>query len=288
MIEKETSIDLSKFSTIKIGGIGKEIYFPKNPEEISYLIKKSLDENRKLIPIGIGSNLIFKDGILNHLFVSTKNLKKIQIEEKGEYVYITAEAGVSFKQIVELVKKYNLEGFENLSGIPASVGGAVAMNAGAFGTEIFDILKEIHWINSEGRLIISKKGEIKHSYRYTQFQKEGFVYKVTIVLKKSEKDIKQIIKNHLLERNKKQPLNLPTSGSTYKNPEKAPAGYLLEKAGFKGKRIGDIGFSQKHANFLVNYGDATYSQLIKLLRSAENTVKTLFDVQLEREVKIVE
>ncbi len=288
MIEKETSVDLSRFSTIKIGGTGKEIYFPKNPEEISYLIKKSFDENRKLVPIGIGSNLIFKDGILNHLFVSTKNLKKIQIEEKGKYVYITAEAGVSFKQIVELVKKYNLEGFENLSGIPASVGGAVAMNAGAFGTEIFDILKEVHWINSEGRLVISKKEEIKHSYRYTQFQKEGFVYRATIILKKSEKDIKQIIKNHLLERNKKQPLNLPTSGSTYKNPNEAPAGYLLEKAGFKGKKIGDIGFSQKHANFLVNYGNATYSQLIKLLQNAENTVKTLFNVQLEREVKIVE
>ncbi len=288
MVEKETNVDLSKFSTIKIGGKAKEIFFPKNHQDVSYLIKKAQDENRKIIPIGVGSNLIFKDGLLDHIFISTKNLKKIEISQKKDTFILTLEAGVSFKQIVEIVKKYNLEGFENLSGIPASFGGAVAMNAGAFGTEIFDILESVVWIDKDGKVICSKKEEIKHSYRYTQFQEEGFILKGSIVLKKSKKDIKQIIKEHLLERNKKQPLNLPTSGSTYKNPEEAPAGYLLEKAGFKGKRIGDIGFSEKHANFLVNYGNANYSQLIKLLQTAENTVKTLFNIQLEREIKIVE
>jgi UDP-N-acetylmuramate dehydrogenase len=288
MVERETNVDLSKFSTIKIGGKAKEIFFPKNHQEVLYLIKKAQDEDRKIIPIGVGSNLIFKDGLLDHIFVSTKNLKKIEIFQEKDNFILTLEAGVSFKQIVEIVKKYNLEGFENLSGIPASFGGAVAMNAGAFGTEIFDILENVVWIDEDGKVIYSKKEEIKYSYRYTQFQKGGFILKGSIVLKRSKKNIKQVIKEHLLERNKKQPLNLPTSGSTYKNPKEAPAGYLLEKAGFKGKRIGDIGFSEKHANFLVNYGNASYSQLIKLLQTAENTVKTLFDIHLEREIKIVE
>ncbi len=284
----ERDIDLSKLSTIKIGGKAKEFFFPENIEDIKYLIKKSLDEDRKLVPVGVGSNIIFKDGTLEHIFVSTKYLKRFSFEEKGREIILFVEAGVSFKQIVEFVKKYNLEGFENLSGIPASVGGAVVMNAGAFGSEIFDILEEVVWVNKNGDIIHSKKNEIKYGYRYTQFQKEGFVFSTKIRLKKSEKDIKEIIKKHLLERNKKQPLNLPTSGSTYKNPKEAPAGYLLEKAGFKGKRIGDVGFSEKHANFLVNYGRGTYSQLINLLQIAENSIKTLFDITLKREIHIVE
>ncbi len=288
MIDFEEYVDLSKFSTIRIGGKAKRVYFPKNIEEVQYLIKKSLDEDKLYIPIGVGSNLIFKDGVLDYIFISTKNLKGFSFEEKGEYIKLFLEAGVSFKTVVEFVKKYNLKGFENLSGIPASVGGAVAMNAGAFGTEIFDILEEVTWIDNRGNILKSKKEEIKHSYRYTSFQKEGFVYSATIVLKKSDKDISKIIKKHLIERNKKQPLDLPTTGSTYKNPKEAPAGYILEKAGFKGKKVGDIGFSEKHANFLVNYGNGTFSQLINLLQNAENTVKTLFGINLEREVKIVQ
>ncbi|HIQ24585.1 MAG TPA: UDP-N-acetylmuramate dehydrogenase [Persephonella sp.] len=282
------NIKLSNFSTIKIGGVAKKVYFPENLEDIVYLIKLSQDTNKKLIPIGIGSNLIFKDGFLDYIFVSTKCLKDLNLRQSGEYIYINVQAGVSFKTLVNIVKKYNLEGFENLSGIPASIGGAVAMNAGAYGSEIFDIVEEVYWINNKAELIVSKKEDIKYSYRYSQFQEEGFVYKVILKLKKSNKDISKIIKNHLIERNKKQPLNLPTTGSTYKNPEGNFAGYLLEKIGFKGKKIGDIGFSEKHANFLVNYKDAKFKDLKKLLEIAEKKVKKEFNINLEREVKIIE
>ncbi len=288
MVDYEEYVDLSKFSTIKIGGKAKRVYFPKNKEEVSYLIKKSKDEDKKLIPIGVGSNIIFKDGLLDYIFVSTKYLKKFSFREEKNSVTLTLEAGVSFKSIVEFVKKHNLEGFENLSGIPASVGGAVVMNAGAFGSEIFDIIEEVYWLDIDGNFISSKKEEISHRYRYTQFQNEGFVFSAVIKLKKSKKNISRIIKKHLLERNKKQPLDLPTTGSTYKNPEQAPAGYLLEKAGFKGKKVGNIGFSKKHANFLVNYGNGTFNQLTKLLTDAENTIKNLYGITLEREIRIVE
>ena len=284
----EENINLANFSTLKVGGKAKRLFFPENIEDIKYIINLSQDTEKKLIPIGIGSNLIFKDGELDYIFVSTKFLKNLHITENNDYFYIEAEAGVSFKTLVNLVKRYNLEGFESLSGIPASIGGAVAMNAGAYGSEIFDIIEEVYWINKEGKLIVSKKNEIKYSYRYTQFQEEGFVYKAILKLKKSNKNIPQIIKKHLLDRNKKQPLDLPTTGSTYKNPEGTYAGYLLEKAGFKGKRVGDIGFSQKHANFLVNYGNGKYKDLKKLLELAEEKVKEEFKINLEREVKIIE
>ncbi len=287
MVEFEQNINLEKFCTIKIGGKAKRVYFPKSFEDIVYLLKKSQDENKRFIPVGIGSNIVFRDGVLDEIFVSTSKLKKLIISNDNKNFYINAEAGVSFKHIVNIVKKYNLEGFENLSGIPASIGGAVVMNAGAFGSEIFDILEEVLWIDKGGNLIRSKKEEINYGYRHTQFQNGGFVLGAKLKLKLSEKNIADIIKKHLLERNKKQPLNLPTAGSTFKNPKSYKAGYLLEKVGLKGYRIGNVAFSEKHANFTVNLGNATFKELIKLWEEAEKRVLKEFGIQLSREVQIL-
>lgn len=285
-IENIKNFSLKDFCTIKIGGTGKVVYFPKNEEEVKILINEYGIEN--IFPLGIGSNLIFSDGFVNKIFIHTKNLKAYEVIKEDEDFYLILQAGVSFKTINNIVKKYNLEGFENLSGIPATVGGAVAMNAGAYGSEIFDIVEAVWWIDKNGNTIYSEKKDISYSYRYSQFLKGGFVYKVKLKLKKSDKNISSIIKQHLLDRNKKQPLDLPTAGSTYKNPKGSYAGKLLEEAGLKGYRIGGIGFSQKHANFLVNYGDAKYQDLIKLLDFAEKKVEEKFGINLEREVKIVE
>lgn len=283
-----TDVDLKNFSTLRIGGRAKKVFFPKDEKEVLEVLKKAKDEDRKIIPLGKGSNIIFKDGILEDVFVSTKLLKKLEITKKGDEFLIYADAGVSFKQIVELVKKLNLEGFENLSGIPASVGGAITMNAGAFGSEIFDIVEEVRFIDENLQVKTLKKEEISYSYRKTQFQQEGFVLAAKLRLKKSDKDIKALIKEHLLKRNKTQPLDLPTTGSTYKNPPNNYAGKLLELAGFKGKKIGDVGFSSKHANFLVNYGNGTFKDLKNLLENAEDCVYRQFGIKLEREVVIVE
>ncbi|MEZ0323297.1 MAG: UDP-N-acetylmuramate dehydrogenase [Hydrogenothermaceae bacterium] len=287
-IEKLEDVSLKDFCTIRIGGYAKHIFFPKNEEEVAVLYKEALYQGKKVVPLGLGSNVIFSDDILTYFFIHSKNLKNMYIKQIGNDFYLDMEAGVSFKQIVEVVKKYNLEGFENLSGIPATIGGAVCMNAGAYGSEIMDIVERVYWISEEGDSIEYSKEDISYSYRYTQFQEGGFVYRVIIKLKKSDKDIKSLIKQHLLDRNKKQPLNLPTSGSTYKNPLPYYAGQLLEKHGFKGKRVGDVGFSQKHANFLVNYGNGKFEDLIKLLEEAEKVIFEKEGIELEREVKIVE
>ncbi|WP_029521408.1 UDP-N-acetylmuramate dehydrogenase [Persephonella sp. IF05-L8] len=287
-IEFEENVDLSKFCTIKIGGSAKKIYFPKNKQEIIDLIKLSTDTGKPFFPIGIGSNTVFSDGILEHIFVSTKNLKKYEIIEKEGLFYIKAQAGVSFKTINSIIKKYNLEGFENLSGIPATIGGAVVMNAGAFGSEIADIIHEVIWIDKGGNIHKLKREEIDFKYRHSPFQKNGFVFEATIKLKPSDKNIAQIIKKHLEERNKKQPLNLPTSGSTFKNPPNYAAGYLLEKAGLKGYRIGNVAFSDKHANFLVNFGGGKFKELKELIQTAERRIGELYKIKLEREIEIVE
>jgi UDP-N-acetylmuramate dehydrogenase len=287
MVEFIENANLEKFCTIKIGGKARKVYLPKNIEDIAYLIKLSQDKDKRLIPIGIGSNVVFRDGILEDIFVSTSKLKDLKIYNENGHFYIEAKAGVSFKTIVNLVKKYNLEGFENLSGIPATVGGATTMNAGAFGTEIFDIIEEVHWIDNEGNLNISPKDEIEYSYRKTQFQRNGFVYKTKIKLKKSDKNIAQIIKEHLLERNRKQPLDLPTCGSTFKNPPNNYAGKLIESVGLKGYKINDVGFSPKHANFSVNYGNGKFKDFQKLIDTAKEKVFKEFGIQLQEEVQII-
>lgn len=288
MIEKEENISLKNFNTIKIGGIAKNIFFPKNKEDVSYIIKKARDKGKQIFPLGLGSNVIFSDGVLEHFFISSRNLKDYSIKQIKDEFYIDMLAGVSFKTIVQIVKRYNLEGFENLSGIPATIGGAVCMNAGAYGSQIMDIVEKVYWIDEDGEMVEFYNKDIIYSYRYSQFQEKGFIYRVVIKLRESKSNIDNIIKNHLIERNKKQPLDLPTSGSTYKNPFPYYAGKLLEDAGFKGKRIGDIGFSEKHANFLVNYGNATFKDLIKLLEDAEYSVYKETGIKLDREVRIVE
>ncbi|NPA52907.1 MAG: UDP-N-acetylmuramate dehydrogenase [Aquificae bacterium] len=287
-IDTLENVNLEKLCTIKIGGIGKHIFFPKTEEEFKIIQSQSLDKDKKLILLGIGSNTIFKDGKLDYFFISTRKFKYIKYWEKGDYFYIHTSAGVSFKEITSIVKEKNLEGFENLAGIPATIGGAISMNAGAFNTEIFDIVEKVYWLNRHNEIIESKKEDILYGYRYTQFQQEGIVLSAILKLKKTNKPISKIIKQIIINRNKKQPVNIHTCGSTYKNPKQYPAGFLLEQSGLKGYKIKEIAFSNKHANFLVNLGKATYSDLIKLLEYAENLVNSNFGIKLQREVKIVE
>ncbi|NPA57679.1 MAG: UDP-N-acetylmuramate dehydrogenase, partial [Aquificae bacterium] len=168
-------------------------------------------------------------------------------------------------------------------------GGATVMNAGAYGSEFSQIINRVYWIDGNGETAVLSREEIPFGYRYSPFQeKEGFVYGVELRLKKTDRNVRAVIKKHLQERGRKQPLDLPTSGSTFKNPPQKPAGYLLEKAGMKGYRIGNVAFSQKHANFLVNLGGGSFKELKKLIETAEKRVGELYSIKLEKEIKIVE
>jgi len=288
LIKFEENVKLSNLNTIKIGGIAKKVYIPKTAEDIKILLDLSKQKDKLFFPVGIGSNTVFSDGILDHIFVLTRELNRFNLYEKEGKFYLEAEAGVSFKTIIRLVQKFNLKGFEWLSGIPATVGGAVVMNAGAFGTEVSDIIYEVHWLNPDGEYIILKRDEIDFSYRKSPFQNNGFVFKVIFQLEKSNTDIRRIIKNHLLERNKKQPLDYPTAGSTFKNPQKFSAGYLLEKVGLKGFKVGNVAFSEKHANFVINLGGGKYKELKKLIEIAEKKVASIYHINLEKEIQVVE
>lgn len=278
---KKYNVDLREYSTIKIGGIGSTMFFPENQEEFLDIYKKHIKDNVYIL--GKGSNTIFGD--YKGIIVNTKYFSTIDIKEKNNTFYIKASAGIPLKEIIKLSVENNLEGIYRLSGFPASVGGATCMNAGAYGVEIFDFIKGV-WYIEDGEIRYKKKEEIDYSYRHSEFDGKIVLY-TEFVLKKSTENVRALVQEINQKRYANQPLNILTSGSTFKNPKDAYAGKLLEEVGLKGYRIKDIGFSDKHANFLINYQNASFEDVKHILEYAKEKVYKAFNIILEEEIKLI-
>jgi len=273
--------DLKDFTTIKIGGVGSYMFFPENEKEFLDIYKKY--KNEKLYILGKGSNTIFGD--FNGVLINTKYFYDVKIQETKEGILVKASAGVPLKDLIKLSIENNVEEFYKLIGFPASIGGAIAMNAGAYGVEIFDFIKGV-WFIDEEEIIYKPKEEIFYTYRKTEFENKPVLYG-EFLFRKSHQDIKPLAQTINQKRIEAQPLNMPTSGSTFKNPKGNFAGKLLEAVGLKGYRIKDIGFSQKHANFLINYQNASFQNAIDILSIAKERVYKAFNIILEEEVKLI-
>jgi|ECHnycMinimDraft_1075156.scaffolds.fasta_scaffold05754_2 UDP-N-acetylmuramate dehydrogenase (EC 1.1.1.158) len=273
--------DLKDFTTIKIGGVGSYMFFPENEKEFLDIYKKY--KNDKLYILGKGSNTIFGD--FNGVLINTKYFYDVKIQETKEGILVKASAGVPLKDLIKLSIENNVEEFYKLIGFPASIGGAIAMNAGAYGVEIFDFIKGV-WFIDEEEIIYKPKEEIFYTYRKTEFENKPVLYG-EFLFRKSHQDIKPLAQTINQKRIEAQPLNMPTSGSTFKNPKGNFAGKLLEAVGLKGYRIKDIGFSQKHANFLINYQNASFQNAIDILSIAKERVYKAFNIILEEEVKLI-
>jgi len=273
--------DLKDFTTIKIGGVGSYMFFPENEKEFLDIYKKY--KNDKLYILGKGSNTIFGD--FNGVLINTKYFYDVKIQEAKEGILVKASAGVPLKDLIKLSIENNVEEFYKLIGFPASIGGAIAMNAGAYGVEIFDFIKGV-WFIDEEEIIYKPKEEIFYTYRKTEFENKPVLYG-EFLFRKSHQDIKPLAQTINQKRIEAQPLNMPTSGSTFKNPKGNFAGKLLEAVGLKGYRIKDIGFSQKHANFLINYQNASFQNVIDILSIAKERVYKAFNIILEEEIKLI-
>jgi UDP-N-acetylmuramate dehydrogenase len=273
--------DLKDFTTIKIGGVGSYMFFPENEKEFLDIYKKY--KNDKLYILGKGSNTIFGD--FNGVLINTKYFYDVKIQETKEGILVKASAGVPLKDLIKISIENNVEEFYKLIGFPASIGGAIAMNAGAYGVEIFDFIKGVWFIDDE-EIIYKPKEEIFYTYRKTEFENKPVLYG-EFLFRKSHQDIKPLAQTINQKRIEAQPLNMPTSGSTFKNPKGNFAGKLLEAVGLKGYRIKDIGFSQKHANFLINYQNASFQNAIDILSIAKERVYKAFNIILEEEVKLI-
>jgi len=284
MIEKNVS--LKEYTTIKVGGIAKYFAKPRNVENLKECIKISKEEGLSLFVLGKGANTIFGD--FDGMVVYTKHLEGIQIKERDKGFYVKVQCGVPTSLLVKLALSENLEGVYKLAGFPASVGGAIAMNAGAFGYEIKNDLLSVEFLDWDGKVHVADVKDLAFSYRSSPFPDLGIVLSAEFFFKVAQNPIREEYERIRHKRVKTQPVNMPTSGSTFKNPDGYYAGKLLEMVQMKGYRINGIAFSDIHANFLVNLGDAKFQDVKSIIQEAKRRVYERFGIELEKEVKIVE
>ncbi|MBC7958888.1 MAG: UDP-N-acetylmuramate dehydrogenase [Vallitaleaceae bacterium] len=276
-----------KFHTsFKIGGPADFFVVPKTVESLKAVIKACTQESIPYFVIGNGSNLLVTDsGFRGVILQISKNLSKIQIE--GELVY--AEAGVLLSKLSKAIFDHSLEGFEFASGIPGTLGGAIYMNAGAYGGEMKDVLESVEVVNQQGELLVLSKEALELGYRTSILQKNQYIaVSGTLRLKKgNQEQIKSITQELNHRRKDKQPLDLPSAGSTFKRPEGYFAGKLIMDAGLRGFSIGDAQVSEKHCGFVVNKGNATCSEVQQLIEHVRKVVLEKYAVELEPEVRIL-
>ena len=276
---------LKKHTTYGIGGSADLMIFPKSKQDLIKVIEIINENKIQLTILGSGSNVLVSDNGIRGAVISLKNsLKQIEVDDNILY----AECGTMLGKIVKHAVKNNLIGLENLNGVPGTLGGALIMNAGAWGGEISENLIHVEVINSKSEIQKIQKKDLNFSYRHSSFNKDDILLSAKFNLKKADKDI---IKENFIEaqsgRKKSQPLNKRSAGSLFKNPKNNSAGKLLDEAGLKGFSIGDAKISEKHANFFINDGDATSKDMLMLIKKAHKEVKDKFNVNLSLEVKLM-
>ena len=276
---------LKKHTTYGIGGPADLMIFPKNKQDLIKIIKIINENKIQLTILGSGSNVLVSDDGIRGVVISLKNSLK-QIEVADNILY--AECGTMLGKIVKYAVKNDLIGLENLNGVPGTLGGALIMNAGAWGGEISENLVHVELINSKSEVKKIQKKDLNFSYRQSSFDKDDILLSAKFNLKKADKNI--IKENFMVAqsgRKKSQPLNKRSAGSLFKNPKNISAGKLLDDAGLKGFSIGDAKISEKHANFFINDGNASSSDMLMLIKKAHQKVKDRFNVNLSLEVKLL-
>ncbi|MDK4521657.1 UDP-N-acetylmuramate dehydrogenase [Fusobacterium necrophorum] len=270
---------MKEYSNMKIGGKAKRLIIVDSREEM----KEVYQEYDSLILLGNGTNVLFGDGYLDYNFVSTENLNKIEALGNGR---VLVEAGVDLDALLCFMEKENLSGIEKMAGIPGSIGGLTYMNGGAFGTEIFDFIDEIE-VLMEGNILrrIPKK-DLNIRYRNTEIQEKKWIVLSVIFQFYSGFD-KKTVEEIKKSREEKHPLDKPSLGSTFKNPKGDFAARLISEAGLKGRKIGGAQIAEKHPNFVLNLGGASFQDILDILNLVKTTVKEAFGVQLEEEIIII-
>jgi len=276
---------LKNHTTYKIGGPADLMIFPESKEELIRVIKIINENNAKLTILGGGSNILVSDNGIRGVVVSLKKtLKEVKLNENILY----AECGAMLGKIVRLAVKNNLIGLENLNGVPGTLGGALIMNAGAWGGEISENLISVELINSKNQLKKIPKENINFSYRNSSFDRNDILLSAEFDLKKAKKDlIKENFSKAQIGRTSSQPLDKRSAGSLFKNPKNNSAGKLIDDAGLKGLSIGGAKISEKHANFFINDGNASSKDMLKIIKKAHREVKKQFNIDLSLEVKLL-
>jgi len=283
-IEKE--VFLSKYTTYKVGGLCSCIIYPKDVDKLVKLIKLIKKYNLKYKVIGNGSNLIFSDKKYDGVIIKLNALDEIKIVGNK----ITVGAGYSLIKLANMATKASLTGLEFAAGIPGTVGGAIFMNAGAYKSDMGYVVKDVKVLTPENEIINLTNREMDFHYRTSFLQKhpEYICLEVVLRLKKGKKsEIEALIKDRRKRRLESQPLEFPSAGSVFRNPEGDAAGRIIESLGLKGLTKGGAQVSPKHANFIVNIGGASANDIRELITYVKNTVKDNYDIDLKVEQEFV-
>lgn len=276
---------MSRHTSFKVGGPADIFITPKTKVEVQELIKYFKEKNLPYIVIGNGSNLLVRDGGLRGAVICLTELNKAYVE--GNKLH--AECGVLLSTASNEALKNSLKGFEFASGIPGTVGGAVTMNAGAYGPEIKDVIESAEVMDIEGNIFSLNLEELDLSYRNSIVQKNNYI--VLDAVFKLENGNYTDIKNRMDELNKrrrdKQPLSYPSAGSTFKRPEGYFAAKLIEDCGLKGMKIGGAMVSELHSGFIINYDNSTAADILNLIKEVQRIVMEKYNVRMETEVKII-
>ncbi|KQC09443.1 MAG: hypothetical protein APR62_02425 [Smithella sp. SDB] len=280
---------MSQHTSLAVGGNADALVFIKNEDQLVEVIKKLKEKEINFLPVGNLTNIIVRDGGYRGAILLMTGMKKIGYEYTPEAGYlISAQAGASLVKVVNMTVSNELTGLEFCAGIPGTVGGALWMNAGAYGKEMKDVIKAIYLLDAEGGIKSMKREEISFSYRRTLLPPDTIILGAQFKLKKGEREkIKKKINEILQWRQKKHPLEFPNAGSVFKNLPMQIAGKLIEDMGMKGMSVGGAQISTKHANFIVNRGSATASDVLELIALIQSKAEKEKGVKLETEVVIV-
>ena len=289
-IVPESSIFLNEpmkgHTTFRIGGPADILVKPSDVQQLKAICAACRGSGTPFTLLGNGSNVLVSDaGIEGVVIMLLDNFARIRVENN----IITAQAGALLSQIGNTALNHSLTGFEFACGIPGTLGGACIMNAGAYGGEMKDILLGVTVMDAEGSIREYEPHEMQLGYRSSRFAREGLiVLEARLQLQKGNSDeIAEYMKDLAARRREKQPLEMPSAGSTFKRPEGSFAGKLIMDAGLRGFTVGGAAVSEKHCGFVINTGDATAADVIELMRQVSDRVNKQFGVALEPEVRII-
>ena len=279
---------MDQYSTFRVGGRAEAICFPSELALLRQVVSFLSNSDIPYLVIGKGSNLLVRDGGIEGIVIILRGELAAIVKDGEGGDTLRAGGGATIGDLLSYCADNNLSGPEFLAGIPGTMGGAVFMNAGAFGKELGEMVEEIYVVTRGGELVVMGRSQLAFSYRQLSLAGGTVIHGVKLRLHKDTGvGVRGRILDYLRRRKESQPLDLPSAGSVFRNPPGDYAGRLIEGAGLKGKRIGGAMISRKHANFIVNSGGARAGDVLSLMDLARNRVRDMTGIELEPEIRIV-
>lgn len=278
---------LKNYNTYKVEATAKYIFYPYNVENLIKMLEYIKENNLSYKILGKGSNLIFNFDVYEGILIKLDELNQVTIEDDT----ITVESGYPLIKLAMEASNLGLTGLEFASGIPGTIGGAVYMNAGAYKSDISNVIEDVTYLTPELEIKTVKNEELNFGYRTSIFKenKDNVILKTTLKLSKGDKEeILKLIQERATKRKESQPLEYPSAGSVFRNPEGDFAGRLIEEQGFKGKNINGAEVSTKHANFIINTDNCSGKDIVELINEIKETIKKEYDIDLILEQEIIE